>query len=188
MAALPDVIGRSRLTRDDVRLMEEQGLLKGRWELIAGELINKMGQNAPHASVIAFLTVWLVGLYGMKVRCQLPIEVAAGDQSLNEPEPDLVVLRESKPEYDRRQPRGDEVMLLIEVADSSSRIDLTTKALLYARAGVPEYWVVDISNRRVVTHRRPENERYAQIDVLSEEQALSFQGSSLPISDFLPRL
>ena len=185
MAALPDVFRRSPLTCDDVRWMEEQGLLSGRWELIEGELINKMGQNAPHSGILGFLTVWLIGLLGFRVRCQLPIVVNASDQRLNDPQPDIAVLREWKPEYHQRQPRIDELSLIIEVSDTSSRIDLSTKARLYARSGVPEYWVVDIANRRVVIHRQPEGDTYTQIEYKTEGQSLTLSGSELAISHLL---
>jgi Uma2 family endonuclease len=184
MAALPDIVG--RLTRDDVRRMEEQGLLPERWELIDGELINKMGQNAPHSGVLNLIMAWLNSLFGKRVRCQSPMEVASSDRRSNDPVPDLAVLLEWRREYFQRQPRGEELILVVEIADTSVRLDLIAKANLYARAGVPEYWVIDINGRRVIAHRQLANGAYTQVDYMTEDQSLSLAGSDLLISSFLP--
>jgi Uma2 family endonuclease len=187
MAALPDLLTRGHFTREEVHRMEEQRLLTGRWELIAGELINKMGRNAPHSYVLNVILIWLAGLVGTRLRCQTPIEVPESEQRLNEPVPDLAVVREMKQDYAERHPRCDELALIIEVSDTSSRFDPEVKAALYARSGVPEYRVIDIARRRVVIHRQPEGETYVQVEYKTEQQSLSLEGSDLAISSFLPR-
>src|SRR5690242_964914 len=104
MAVLPDVTVRRPLTRDDVRRMEDQGLLTGRWELIDGELITKMGENAPHASVLNRILAWLSSHFGLRLRCQSAMEVYEGDQLLNAPQPDFAILREMPEDDDERHP------------------------------------------------------------------------------------
>lgn len=165
--------------------MESLGLLTGRYELIEGELIDKMGQNPPHGYILTRVMVWLTGAFGKRVRCQSTIEVAPPDRPLSEPEPDIALLARDTDEYFERQPRGDELTLIIEVSDTSIRIDLTTKARLYARAGVPEYWVIDIPRRAVIVHRDPVEGAYSHVEQLSDRERISIEDASIAISELL---
>src|ERR1035441_1283354 len=113
MAAQPrptiaDAPRRKDITRDEVHRLESLGLLTGRYELIEGELIDKLGQNPPHGYVLTRVMIWLARVFGHRVRCQLPMEVAPRDQRLSEPVPDIALLAHESPEYYRRMPRGDE--------------------------------------------------------------------------------
>src|SRR5262247_2117502 len=84
---------RKRWTRRECEFLVQNELLIGRYELIDGEVISKMGQKPPHAYVIMRLTTWLVAVFGGDfVRIQLPIDVAEVDNETNEPEPDAAVL------------------------------------------------------------------------------------------------
>ena len=160
-------------------------MLTGRFELIEGELVNKMGQNAPHAQALRLVVVWLTSIFGpRRVQGQLPIEVAQGDRQYNQPEPDVAVLPDLKAEYGTRHPRGDELVLIVEVADSSSRFDLSVKAALYARAGVPEYWVLDVPRRVLVSHRGPVDGTYSQRVELTERDFVSIGDSRSLVSIF----
>ncbi len=171
--------------------MAEDGLFDGqRFELIEGDLIEKMGQNPPHAFTIRLVVAWLIRVFGNElVQVQLPIEVAPKDQERSSPEPDIAVLIEVKPDYQTRHPRGDELLLAVEVADSSSQFDLTVKAGLYARAAVPEYWVLDIANRWLVVHRHPLDGEYRQVTRLGEPETISVDYGathSVVISQLMP--
>jgi Uma2 family endonuclease len=170
-AVLPPI----RFSRNDVERILDAGLLRDRrFELIEGELIDKMGQKPPHAGVIQFLLEWFAHLFGVqKVRVQLSLEVSGADRDRNMPEPDLAVIAEAKAEYRRRHLRADETVLVVEVADTSLRQDLLTKRDLYARAGVPEYWVVSIPNRELIVHRGLSHGSYRQMTSLSENDMLS---------------
>ena len=161
---------RKRFTRGDVNRMQAAGLFEGeRLELIDGDLIDKRGQKPAHATAIRRLNAWLAKVFGVDlVQMQLPVDVAANDRELNEPEPDVTVLAENKSDFARRHPRGDEAVLLVEVADSSIRQDTVRKRDLYARAGVPEYWVLNLQDRELVVHRTPHDGRYREILTLSE--------------------
>jgi Uma2 family endonuclease len=166
-----DNITRKRFTRDEVERMLDAGLFDGqRYELIGGDLIDKMGQKPPHAFSISILLAWLSEVFGSGcVRAQLPIEAGTKDRKWNLPEPDLAVLAQTtNADYRGRHPRGDELQLAIEVADTTLRHDLTTKRSLYARAGVPEYWVLDIQGRRLLIHRQPRRGDYGKTDVWTE--------------------
>ncbi len=179
-----------RWTRRDCEFLVDNELLVGRYELIDGEIVSKMGQKPPHAVAIMRLTKWLVNLFGGDfVRIQLPIDVAEQDNEINEPEPDAVALAQPGEAYMAGNPDPVEVLLAIEVADSSLRFDLITKAALYARAAILEFWVLDIVNRRLVVHRQPSGTGYAEILEYAETEQLapiSRPESLVLVSDLLP--
>lgn len=91
------------------------------------------------------------------VRTQLPVRLSRH----SEPQPDVALLKAKPGGYRRAHPSPDDVLLLIEVSDTTLRYDLDDKARLYARHGIPEYWVVDLNANRVSRHRHPNRERYA---------------------------
>jgi Uma2 family endonuclease len=170
--------------------MLEAGLFAGqRYELIDGDLISKMAQNPPHAYSIGVVLDWLAVIFTTtRVRVQLAMEAAGPDREFSVPEPDLAVLVERKPEYQYRHPRGDEILLAVEIADTSLRLDLNRKAILYARAGVREYWVLDLTRRLLHVHRQPEGTLYRQIHIYSENDMVSMEGRSegVRVGDLLP--
>jgi Uma2 family endonuclease len=113
------------------------------------------------------LTELLVPLLAGRARVSVQNSVRLGPRS--EPQPDIAVLRPRDDGYrGGLPPLAEDVLLLIEVADSSLRMDREVKAPLYARHGVPEYWIVDLVARRVVVHRGPGDAGYAS---LSEARA-----------------
>lgn len=173
-----DSLRRKRFTRREVDRMLELGIFDGqRCELIDGELIDKMGQNPPHAQAIRNLFTWLITFFAPRqLQMQLPVEVATGDSEWSLPEPDIAVLAETGGEYGKRHPRGDELLLVVEVADTSLRQDLTTKRDLYARAAVGEYWVLDLQSRRLIVHRSPRQGEYQETAILNEGDLVSCAG------------
>lgn len=107
--------------------MAEAGLFDGeRFELIDGDLIDKMGQKPPHANAIRLCLAQLIKIFGVGlVQAQLPIEAGPADRERSVPEPDLAVLREAKPDFSRRHPNGRELALLVEISDTTLRHDAT---------------------------------------------------------------
>ncbi len=187
-----EVLPRKRFTRAEVQQMMNVGLFAGqRYELIDGDLIDKMGQNPPHASAIRLLLELLAGIFGLKrVQVQLPVEVSAEDREKSMPEPDLAVLAaDSSTLYRDRHPRGDELLLVVEVADTTLTHDATTKRDLYARAGVLEYWILDLNRRSLVIHRKPIHGVYQEVSVLVETALTSIEAqpaARLLVADMLP--
>ncbi len=184
-------VRRIRFSRSDVDRMLEAGLLEGkRFELIDGELIDKMGQKPPHIYIIRAIQTWLVSIFGIeRLQVQSAIEAARGDREFSLPEPDLCILAESRPEYRHRLVRGDETVLVVEVADTSLRQDTTVKRDLYARAGVPEYWVVSIPDRELIVYRNLSVGRYREVLKLSEDATVSIVSHpdiSMPVARLLP--
>jgi Uma2 family endonuclease len=166
---------RKRFTVSEVERMLEVGLFAGqRLELIDGDLIDKMGQNPPHAFAIGLVLAWLSKICeSERIRVQLPMQAGGPDRDRSLPEPDLAVLLDAKDDYRRRHPRGDELLLIVEVADTSVQYDASTKRDLYARAGVPEYWVLDVGGRQLIVHRRPVGGQFTLIQTFSEHDSVA---------------
>lgn len=164
---------RKAWTRRECELIESTGVFEGqRYELIEGDLINKMGMNEPHAILIVRLTAWLVALFGTRVRIQLPMDVATPDQPTNEPQPDACVTTPAA-SLSRLRPGPGDVSLVIEAADTTLAFDCGVKAALYARAGISDYWVIDINGRRIITHRKPVGDRYSEIVAYADDESVS---------------
>lgn len=182
---------RRRWTRVEYDRLESHGFFEQqRVELIEGELICKMGKNPPHVDIAALLLGWLIQVFGARfVNIEAPINVAPEDNPANEPVPDVIVL---KPEFTgfrsaRRQPK--DLNLLIEIADTSLAFDLTTKAALYARAGILDYWIVDVAGRRLIVHRNPQEGQYASVEFYSEQESvcpLAAPDSSFAVHTIFP--
>lgn len=147
---LPSEFPRRPLSCADVQQMTAAGILREdeHVELIAGELIVTPPQGPEHAGLVAELDQLLHAIYppdsGFHVRAALPLQV--DDETL--PEPDLAVVRGDVKKYRTRHPRGHECLLVIEIARTSLKLD-HEKAAIYKSAGVPEYWIVDVSGRGV---------------------------------------
>jgi Uma2 family endonuclease len=153
-----------RLTLDDYNRMVADNafaeLGKRRIELIYGELRELTPPGPTHAQVVSRLLRWStdnVSAAEATVRVQDPIEIPDWDSS---PHPDVVWARPK--DYGQRHPQSKEILLIIEVADSSLREDLEEMAELYARGGIKEYWVVNIPEFSVEVFRLPKRGRYTQ--------------------------
>jgi len=97
---------------------------------------------------------------------------------LSEPQPDLALLRRREDSYRRSHPEPSDVLLVIEIADTSLRFDRETKVSLYAVHGIPEVWVVDLRGRRLVRHRAPQQGSYLQVDEPNLETPLEISALS----------
>ncbi len=132
-----------------------------------------MGKKRPHTISLVLVQDWLVQVFGRQyVNPETPIDVAPGDNLINEPEPDLIVLAKDQREITNENPQPAEVLLVVEIADSSVKFDLTVKARLYARAGIADYWVVDIPSRRVIVHRDPRDGEYRSVTAYSDQESV----------------
>ena len=140
------------------------------YELIDGELIDKkMGKNNPHVVAALLMHEWLVGIFGFRrVHKEDPVNV----DEHNEPEPDLVVFR-APLQASGRKPQPEDVLLVVEVAASSLAMDRSIKADLYACAGIPDYWVLDVNRRRMIVHREPKDGKYASVVAYSEDESVA---------------
>jgi len=140
--------------------------------LVDGELISKMGKNRPHVVTHGIIRRWLSRIFGDEyVDSEAPIDVAPEDSPTSEPEPDLIVLTKPAPEFDRN-PKPADIRLLVEISDSTLGFDLTAKAELYARAGIPEYWVFDVQACRLIVHRDPANGLYHSVAAYGSRESV----------------
>jgi Uma2 family endonuclease len=98
-------------------------------------------------------------------------------------------LDERKLEYEKRHPRGDEILLVVEVSDTTLGFDRSRKAVLYATAGVREYWVLDLVHRVLVVHRQPDGSTYRLAQIFSESDTALMEGrtESVRVSEILPQ-
>lgn len=166
---------RKRWTRGECASLAASGIWdQQHLELLEGELISKMGKKRPHVNALVAVQAWLVRTFGEQfVNPEAPIDVAPEDNPTNEPEPDLVVLAKPSREYQNANPQPGDLRLVVEISDTTVGFDLTTKAELYARAGIIEYWVVDIAARRLIVHRDPREGLYRSVIAYSEQEAVS---------------
>lgn len=165
-------------TRAECEALERAGVLEmERYELIAGELVLKMGKKAPHMQTLMRLVRWLRSVFGETIVAQEPsISVHPEDSPTSEPEPDAIVLNRSFLGLDRLA-RPEEIRLVAEVSGATLAFDLTVKAGLYARAGIAEYWVLDLQGRRMIVHRRPEGGKYLDVAGYLEDESVATLGA-----------
>lgn len=165
---------RKRWTRQECATLEASGIwAEQHLELIEGELISKMGKKRPHTNVMVIMHVWLLRVFGAEfINQETSIDVASADNVINEPEPDLIVLSKPSREIRDQNPQPAEGHLVVEIADSTLRFDLTVKARLYARAGIADYWVVDIPSRRIIVHRDPQEGQYRSVVAYAEQESV----------------
>ena len=178
MRAGSDFPRRHRLSVADYYRMAEVGILSpdARVELIDGEIIDMVPPGSPHAAAVNRLTeVFVRAVAGRAiVLVQNPVRLS----EFSEPQPDLALLRPREDYYSAHHPRPADTLLIVEIADSSLRFDRDKKTPLYASHGIPELWLVDLRNRRLVRYRAPEQDAYSLVDEPDLESALEV--SALP--------
>jgi Uma2 family endonuclease len=186
----PSAPAETRYTSDRYFALVDDGILRAddRVELLEGVVVAMSPQNPRHASATSHVDYALRKAIGDRavVRVQLPF--IAGPYSV--PEPDVCVVPGPMSDYDDRHPTS--ALLVVEVADSSLIQDRVTKAAIYAAAGVPEYWIVNLSDDRVEVFQAPDQKlrRYQATRLVGRGEYLdvaSLPGASVGVSDILPR-
>ncbi len=171
-------IARRLFTADEFHAMAEAGILHedDRIELIEGELIEMAAIGTKHFTCVNMLNRFLVCSVGDEaiVSVRNPVRL---DEKL-EPQPDVAVLRAK--DYSDALPGPEDVLLLIEVSDTTLTYDRETKLPLYARSGVREAWIMDLQNNAMERHTEPSRSGYRLVRRASK-------GESLP-SEALPKI
>ena len=146
---------RMRITIDRYQKMVATGVLTrdDHVELIEGEILHTAPISPRHASVTARLCRRLILALGDTAMVGVGHPVALGHFS--EPQPDLLVLKPRPDDYSSAHPQVKDVLLLIEIADSSLTFDCGTKRDLYSQFGIAEYWVIDLNNQRTLVYLWP---------------------------------
>jgi Uma2 family endonuclease len=174
---------RVRLTRSHVYCLLNAGLIaEGKYELLQGDLVEKISPNKPHATCVRRMTAKLEDIFGRAfIGTASPIII----DEFNEPEPDVFVTVEAFSSYSEN-PTADQVSLVVEISHSTQSYDRNGKALLYARAGITEYWVVNVEAQQVEIFREPSETGYQQTCLFTDNNNFSPLGqpdSQINVSD-----
>lgn len=149
--------------------------------------------KSPHATSVTLAEMEMRRIFpsGHVIRVQLPIALGVR----NEPLPDVAVVTGDVRDYEEDHPTT--VVLIIEVSDTTLRYDTVTKARIYARAEIPEYWVVNLTARVLMVHRRPAQiqtrplrHEYEEVIEYTETESLSplvVPDAVVQVADLLPR-
>lgn len=145
---------RFRWSVDDYEKMIKHGILteNHKVELIRGEIVPKMPIGDPHAACVKRLNRLFYSLAGNLATMSVQDPIRLTD---SEPEPDFAVLVQRSDDYASGKPRPADVLLVVEVADSTVDFDREVKGPLYAENGIAEYWIVNLVDRCVEVHRDP---------------------------------
>lgn len=151
---------RHRLSIADFHRLAEVGILsiQDRVELIEGELIAMAPIGSLHAGTVDYLINAFVAAVGKKalVRAQNPILLG----SFSEPQPDITLLKPRDDFYRNSHPGASDILLIIEVSDTTIRFDREYKIPLYARHGIPEVWIVDLESHLLHIHSQQQDGTY----------------------------
>jgi Uma2 family endonuclease len=178
-----------RFTVREYHRMGEVGILHEdeRVELIDGEIVEMTPIGSPHAACVDRLNRLFSSALAdrAQVRVQSPVRL----DDANEVQPDISLLRMKATSYADAHPGPDDVLLVVEVADTSLEFDRTTKLSLYARFGIQEVWLVNLPDSCVEVHRRPTGKTYRTRALHSEGESCqpeAFTDVSLRVDDIIP--
>ncbi len=181
---------RARLfTVEEFYRLAETGMLGSdhqRLELFEGEILEPMPIGPAHAAAVTRIHSALARRLsaGFIVRNQNPIRLSA----VSEPIPDIAVLRHRGDFYRNAHPKAEDVVLVVEVSDSTLEFDLGQKAKVYAEAGIVEYWVLDLVSERLRIFRRPDQGEFTESLIARSGQtveASAIPGFSVAVQELL---
>ena len=156
-------IVRKHFTYDDCLRMAETGILSPleRVELIRGEILVMSPIGPRHAAAVDGTTEALIECSARRaiVRSQTPVVL----DRLAAPQPDITLLRRRDDFYASQHPGAPDILLIVEIADSSLEYDMTVKLGLYAILGITEYWVADLKNNRLLVYSQPVGDTYREM-------------------------
>jgi Uma2 family endonuclease len=143
-----------RFSVDEYHRMLHSGIIREDepYELLEGWIVEKMSHNPPHDLVVGLVDDEFIRLVPAGWFRRGQSSVTTSD---SEPEPDLALVRGKRRDYEGRHPAPDDMGLVVEVADSSLVRDRIVKARIYARGGVPVYWIVNIQEEQVEVYTKP---------------------------------
>jgi Uma2 family endonuclease len=161
------------ITIDLYQQMGEKGLLtpEDRVQLIEGEILEMPPIGTRHGSVAGRLNKWLSRAVGDEAIVRLDNPLSLGKHS--QPQPDLMLLKPRADDYVTSHPGPEDVLLAVEVSDSTLEFDLGRKWALYARFAVAEYWVIDVNSRYVQVHSDPANGEFRSTAEYGLQDAVS---------------
>jgi Uma2 family endonuclease len=183
------VLIRRRFTVAEYYCMGEAGILKPdeRTELIEGEIIVMPPIGPAHSAGGSRAERTLHERLGRRaiIRSQNPVRLP--DDS--EPQPDIVLARMDPEDYRAAHPRPEDIYLVVEISDTTLISDREKKLPLYARAGIPETWLMNLPDDRIEVYRDPASEGYRSITLVPRDGAVSpiaFPDVTIPCAEMLP--
>ncbi len=181
-------LNRHHFTTEDFNFLAEQGKFKptDRLELIEGEIYEMSPIGSLHARCVNFLSnILMTMLVGKSiVSTQNPIIL----NDINQPQPDVAILRYQEDFYKESLPHASDVLLVIEVADSTVQLDRTVKFPKYASARIPEAWLIDLEAQQIEVHFDPKDETYGMVKICQRGEEISSEtmpGIKFSVNDIL---
>ena len=176
---------RRLISAEDYHRMREAGILteEDRVELIRGEIFEMSPIGSRHAACVnRIIALFFTKINGKAIiSSQNPISI----NQVSEPEPDIALLKPASDFYAHQLPTPADTLLIIEVADASLQYDREVKLPLYAGAGIPEYWIVNLPAREVEVHRSPMGDRYQFREIALPDDELTVFGEVFKVKDLI---
>jgi Uma2 family endonuclease len=181
-------VHRKLFTVNDYERMLESGILSedDRVELVEGEIIEMAAKGSRHAACVKRITdlFYRYARQSAIISVQDPIRISAN----SELEPDVALLRLREDLYANSHPEGDDVLLIAEVSDTSVGYDRSVKLGLYARANIPEVWIVNLPGDVIEIYSQPEGSKYQVSKKVMRGDSITAQsvaGLTLDVSDIM---
>jgi Uma2 family endonuclease len=179
-------VAKYSFTVEEYERMGEAGIfpIDARLELIEGEIVKMSPIGDPHAACVDVLDELVRGALGRSVSVRIQGPIRLDDYSA--PQPDISILKRRDDFYRHGKPRPEDVLLVIEVSDSTLAYDRRVKVPLYARAGIPEVWIVNLVDERVETFADLSGDAYQTTAVFSrgeEVQSRTLTALRLAVSE-----
>jgi Uma2 family endonuclease len=181
-------IAKYSFTAEEFERMGEAGILREdvRLELIEGEIFEMSPIGSLHAACVDALALLLIEIVRRRfiIRVQSPVQL----NDFSEPQPDITLLRWRDDFYRGALPKPEDVLLVIEVADSTVVTDRSVKVPLYARAGIAEAWLVNIPEERIEIYSDPAGDAYQRAEVFergAEARSHTVEGLAVNVAELL---
>lgn len=176
-------------TVEEYHRMAEAGIFADdeRVELLEGKIIWMIAKGTAHRSAVGRTDYLLKNKLANRAWVSIQDPVKLNERS--EPEPDIAVVKIDPLDYADHHPTPSEVYLIIEVADSSLKLDCETKGKAYSKSGITDYWVLDVIGRQLHIFREPTEDGYQSEVILAEDETISplhFPDLQIAISEMLP--
>lgn len=180
------------MTVREYYLAAENGVIDSdeKLELLRGEVVEMSPQKSLHAWATGNLARVLQSVFpDQSIRAQFPLSL----DEMNEPEPDVVIACGPDSLYVSRHPGPADIILVVEVSDTSLRKDRTLKAPLYAEFGIPEYWILDLNSSRLEVYKGPAKDAagkgsYSSAEVIERGGSVAIGGGTVSVASLLPEL
>lgn len=179
-------VSKRLITVEEYHKMGEIGILKEKGlELINGEIIEMSPKGSKHSKIVKKLNKLLAQILGDEVIISIQDPIIAGNFS--EPEPDVAILKYRDDFYGEEHPHGEDVLLVIEIGDTSIAYDRKVKLPIYAESGVPECWLIDLNKKEIYTYWQPLGNAYKFSELVREGEMVQAQyfELSIPIQEIL---